>query len=255
MDYRASPAWRIDLDLGRYKQPQFLHEIQIDDGRVEPDRPQHADQANLGLTWSATSRLALRGDLFVRRIGNPWPRFDNLYNRLVLLPELGGDRYPIVASKARSRGIELGASYGGGRFNWKVAVAHTISEERIDGVWHRRSWDEPLSVKAQVAWTGALWRLGLNATYRSGWPVTPLVTGPLDLPAALNEDRLPAYFALDLHVARIFATRFGRIEVYGDVMNATNRRNLNGYIYDAELARDGAPGLPIVPSVGIRWSW
>ena len=44
IDYRISPAWRIDLDFGRYNQPQFLHEIQIDEGRVELDPPQHADQ-------------------------------------------------------------------------------------------------------------------------------------------------------------------------------------------------------------------
>ena len=254
-DYRISPAWRIDLDLGRYNQPQFLHEIQIDEGLVELDPPQHADQLKLGLAWSASSRLTLRGDIYARRVVDPWPWFDNLYNRLVLLPELSDDRYLIEASEARSRGIELAASYGGSRLSWKLVVAHSNAQERIAGAWHNRSWDQPFSAKAHLAWIGADWRLGVNATYRSGWPATPLVTGSAQLPAVLGTERLPSYWSLDMHVARVFETRRGRLEVYGDITNATNRSNVAGYLYDPELTRDDVPSLPIVPSIGIRWSW
>ena len=76
-----------------------------------------------------------------------------------------------------------------------------------------------------------------------------------DLPAQLNVDRLPAYLSLDAHLARVFITGRGRLEVYADVKNATNRRNLAGHLYDPQLFRDEARLLPIVPSIGVRWSW
>ncbi|MCY4057164.1 MAG: TonB-dependent receptor, partial [Gammaproteobacteria bacterium] len=173
--FRAAPAWQVDLDIGRYGQPQFLYEIQIDEGRTELDPPQHADQISVGVAWSATPRLTIRTDLYDRRIGDPWPRFDNLYNRFVLLPELGEDRYLIEPLEVRSRGLELAASYGGERFSWKVAYARTAAQERIASTWHDRSWDQPNSIKVQVAWSGVAWRFAVHATHRSGWPTTPLV--------------------------------------------------------------------------------
>ena len=171
------------------------------------------------------------------------------------MPELSDDRYLIEASEARSRGIEMAMSYGGSRLSWKLVVAHSNAQERIAGAWHDRSWDQPFSAKAHVGWTGAAWRFGVNASYRSGWPTTPLVTGPAQLPAVLGAERFPSYFSLDVHVARAFDTRRGRLEVYGDITNSTNRSNVSGYLYDPELTRDDVASLPIVPSIGIRWSW
>ena len=253
--FRATPAWQIDLDIGRYAQPQFLYEIQIDEGRTELDPPQHADQISLGVAWSATSRLTIRTDLYGRRIGKAWPRFDNLYNRFVLLPELGEDRYLIEPQEARSRGLEFAASYGGDQFSWKLAYARTTAEERIAGRWHDRSWDQPHSIKVLLAWSSAAWRLALHATHRSGWPITPLVTHHSQLPAAFNTARLARYGSLDVHAARVFSTRRGVFVVYGDITNATNRRNVIGRLYDSELSPRDALSLPIVPSMGIRWKW
>lgn len=255
LSYQASPAWQLDLDAGRYKQPQLLHEIQIDEGRTELDPPQHADQVNLGVGWTPTSRLTFRADLYARRIGSPWARFESLYDRFVLLPELGGDRYLIEASESRARGIEVTASYGGTRLNWQLAYARTASQERVAERWHDRSWDQPHGVKAHIAWTGDKWRVSFAAAWRSGWPVTPLVTLSSGLPRRLNAARLPDYFSFDAHAARVFATRRGRLEVYAEVKNVTNRRNVIGHRYDPEFLRTESLSLPVVPSVGVRWTW
>ena len=253
--YRASPAWRIDLDIGRYGQPQLLHEVQIDEGRTGLDPPQYADMASLDVAWSPTARLTLRAALYAKRTVEPWPRFESLYERFVLLPELGGDRYLVEAGEARSRGVEAAATYGGTRLAWKLAYARTAAEERVAGTWHRRSWDQPHAVKAHVAWSGDRWRASLAATWRSGWPVTPLISHAAQLPSALNADRLPAFLSLDAHAARVFATPRHRLEVYADVTNAGNRRNVLGHRYGPGLVREDALSLPIVPSVGLRWFW
>ena len=254
MVYRLSPTWQFDLDIGRYKQPQFLHEIQIDEGRTELDDPQHADQINLGIGWARTP-FTISTDVFVRRIDRPWSRFDNLYNRFTLLPELGSDRYLIEADQARSKGVEIAAAYGAEILNWKLAHVWLDSSERVAGTWRARSWDQPRSFKAQMSLVRKNWRIGCNLTYRIGWPITPLIQDSTRLPRLLNADRLPDYLSLDLHFARTIHTQRGVVEIYGDVTNVTNRRNLTGFLYDNSFRRSDAASLPIVPAIGVRWSW
>ncbi|MCY3859318.1 MAG: TonB-dependent receptor [Gammaproteobacteria bacterium] len=252
--YRLSPEWQIEADIGRYKQPQFLHEIQIDEGRTELDDPQHADQINLGIGWTRAS-FTIGTDVFIRRIDQPWFRFDNLYNRFTLLPELGSDRYLIKAGQARSRGLEVAASYGSQSLSWKLTHVWLDSRERVGGTWHKRSWDQPRSFKAQASWSRNNWHVGGNLTYRTGWPITPLITDPTQLPQLLNTDRLPDFLSLELHFARTVQVRRGDLEIYGDITNLTDHRNLTGHLYDADFARRPAFGLPAIPAIGIRWTW
>lgn len=252
---RIAPTWEVDLDVGRYAQPRVLREMRLEDGLAVLDPPQHANRINVGARWSPNPRLQVRVDAYVTRVPRPWRRYENLYYGFGLLPELAGDRYPIDADEARSRGVELAASYAGARFSWKVAYAWARSEESISGDWRDRPWDAPRGVKVHLAWSPGPWRLGIDAAYRSGWPVTPLVTGRRQLPARLYADRLPAYMSLGLHAARTIPVRVGRLEVFADVTNATNRRNVVGYLYGADLSRRAALSLPIVPSAGVRWSW
>ncbi|MDE0006573.1 MAG: hypothetical protein OXQ29_28115 [Rhodospirillaceae bacterium] len=255
LQYTLSGRWSLDLDIGRYTQQQFLHEVQIDEGLTELDSPQHADQVNLGLTWAPRDGLSLRADAFVRRIRDPWTRFDNLYNRLVLLPEIHGDRYLIAADEARARGAEVSVSRTAGDLSLNVSYTYSVAEERIGGAWHPRSWDQPHVVKAGLAWNNRAWRTGAFATYRSGWPVTALVTDPAQLPARLNRERLPGYFSLDANVRRVFRTAQGEFDAYLDVTNLTNRRNVAGYLYRDGLMREDAAALPLVLSLGMTWRW
>ena len=252
---QVAPAWQVDVDVGRYVQPQVLHEMRLEDGLTGLDPPQHANRINVGATWSPSPRLQVRVDAYTTRVARPWRRYENLYYGFGLLPELAGDRHAIDADEARSRGFELAASYAGPRLSWKLAYTRARSEERVAGDWRARPWDAPHGVKAHLAWSPGRWRLGVDAAYRSGWPVTPLVARPGQLPAALYTDRLPAYVSLGLHAARTIPVRVGRLEVFADVTNATNRRNVVGYLYDGDLSRRAALSLPIVPSVGVRWSW
>lgn len=254
ISYRLSPEWQFDADIGRYKQPQFLHEIQIDEGRTELDDPQHADQINLSIRWTRTA-FTLSSDVFVRRIDRPWSRFDNLYNRFTLLPELGGDRYLIEAERAHSKGLEIAASYATERMNWKLAHVRLESIERVEGTWYKRSWDQPRSFKAQVSFARTSWRIGSDLTYRSGWPITPSIMDPGQLPNLVNTDRLPNFLSLNLHFVRTIQVRRGILEIYGDITNSTNRQNLTGYLYDSTFKRKNSASLPLIPTFGVRWGW
>lgn len=71
-------------------------------------------------------------------------------------------------------------------------------------------------------------------------PPAPPVSGPLGV-VVLGDPygaRLPAYHRLDLRISRSFRWRLGDVEMYVDVQNLYNRRNLAGsdVAFDRELA-------------------
>jgi len=255
LEWNIFDRWSLDADIGRYSQQQLLHEVQIDEGLTAPDPPQNADQVNLGATWAPGDGLRIRADAFLRRIRDPWTRFDNLYNRVVLLPEIHGDRYLISANEAQARGAEFAVSGTTGELSWNFSYTYSVAEERIGGAWHRRSWDQPHVLKAGFGWNNETWRAGVFATYRSGWPVTMLVTDPAQLPSRLNRDRLPGYAAVDANARRVFHTSMGEINVYVDITNLTNERNVVGYLYQDSLARRDSYALPVIVSLGVSWNW
>ena len=256
IDYEATDRLRFYLDAGRYAQHQNLYELQIDDGLSRLNEPQLSDQLSVGVAWSATSALELRADAYQRRIDSPPPRFDNLFNRWVLLPELHFDRVAVRPSEARAWGLDLSAAYRLDetlRIDASWSIART--EERIDRTWLPRPWDQRHAVKLALAWQPGNWRLALAAHYHQGWPTTAFSSVN---PGSLRRDRLPGYTSVDLHVSRVWRLTAGEFEAYADITNVSDRKNTGGYIYrlDGEDIRGEARNLlPLVPTIGVRWTW
>lgn len=256
LNYAFGSNLQSFVDVGRYTQQQQLLEIQTDDGKAELDEPQHSDQINLGLLWDLTDQMRVRIEGYYRLIDNPWSRYDNLYNRWVLLPELQGDRYLLTASKARASGLELSARGDwGAHFDWYLNYSLSDIEEQVDKRWLKRPWHQQHSAKAGFRWLTQAWQLGLSATYRSGWPTTNFVTDGNSLPSSINNRDLPNYFSLDLHIGRVFSSPVGELEFYLDISNATNRRNVGGYRYAANGIDSAERLLPLVPALGLSWHW
>jgi hypothetical protein len=71
-----------------------------------------------------------------------------------------------------------------------------------------------------------------------------------------------AFASLDLRVARSFELRRGRLSVHAEVTNALNRANPCCVDYGVverdgtwELTRDEQDWLPVVPSIGVLWTF
>lgn len=255
-NYQISPQLHSFLDVGRYTQQQQLLEIQTDDGKAELDAPQHSDQIIVGMLWDLTSEFTLRIEAYYRKINNPWSRYDNLYNRWVLLPELQGDRYLLAASEARARGVEAGIRGNwGNQFDWYLNYAFSDAEDRVNRGWVKRPWHQRHSAKGGVRWVTQDWQLGLSLVYRSGWPTTDFVTNANQLPSRINRSELPDHFSLDLHLGRVFRSAAGELELYLDISNATNRRNVGGFRYATDGTATKERLLPIVPAIGLSWHW
>jgi len=69
-------------------------------------------------------------------------------------------------------------------------------------------------------------------------------------------ERMPAFFSLDLRVDKTWTFRQWRLTGYLDILNATNRRNVElinySFDWDQEIQ---VFGLPIVPIFGLRGEW
>ncbi|AKT40092.1 TonB-dependent receptor domain-containing protein [Chondromyces crocatus] len=110
------------------------------------------------------------------------------------------------------------------------------------------------------------WGVELGARFRlaSGMPRTPVVGATYDAQRDLyqpvfgpqNTERIPAFVQLDARAAKRF--RFGstELEIYLDVQNVTHRSNPEEIVYSYDYGEKGfITGLPILPSLGARFSW
>jgi TonB family protein len=119
-----------------------------------------------------------------------------------------------------------------------------------------------LSVLGSVKLDGG-WELGARVRVVSGNPYTPIVGGAFDSDAGayaaierqpLFSSRLPPFFSLDLRIEKTFRVgTLGTIRAYLDVVNATNRANVEGIATSFDFSAHGwVTGLPILPNLGLR---
>ena len=87
-----------------------------------------------------------------------------------------------------------------------------------------RSWDQPVSVNAGLAWKGASASLSALASWHTGWPRTPFDFEPLQL-YGRNSRKWSDYLTLDLRGSWTWVFDSGDLSAVVDLTNATNRRN------------------------------
>ncbi|MFT7651340.1 MAG: hypothetical protein ACI9ON_000891 [Limisphaerales bacterium] len=254
-NYQMAADLDFYLDLGRYTQQQQLHELQLDDGNLELDAPQHSDQVNLGVHW-LPGPWSLRLEGYFRRIGNPWSRAENIYNPWVLLPEVQGDRYLVSPTDARSRGAEFSAKWSlTETLLIKASYAYGNSIERVGGRWKPRPWQQRNTYRAGMDWRPGSWIIGLQLTHRSGWQTTNFVDDSSQLVSTLNRQELPDYTSIDLHVSWTRDQSWGNWLAYLDISNLSDRKNVGGYDYQTASSRTPQHLLPLTPTLGIRITW
>ena len=119
--------------------------------------------------------MDLRLEAYFREVDNPWTRYDNLYNRWVLLPELQGDRYLLEPEHAQTLGFEASVTANrSARWSLNGSYALADATEQVQGSKTHRPWQQKHTLKASLRWQSTRWHFGLATHYRSGWPVTGL---------------------------------------------------------------------------------
>jgi hypothetical protein len=105
------------------------------------------------------------------------------------------------------------------------------------------------------------WDLSATFRYVTGNPLTPIAGSIYNantdtykpLYGAINSERSNAFHRLDLRIERSWAVKSGSIAAYLDVQNAYNRQSEEGRTYNYDYTQSKVvPGLPIIPSIGVR---
>ena len=190
-----------------------------------------------------------------------------------LVARSGAER-PALANALAQTGV--GRAYGtqllvrlrkAGRLAGWVSYTMSRSQRRDtpDARWRLFDGDQTHVLTALASCDlGRGFEAGARVRAATGMPRTPVVGAYYDVIAdayqplfgPTNTMRLPAFFAVDLRIAKHFPIAGGDAEVYVDLQNATAHRNVEEIVYDPSYLRnDFISGLPILPVVGGRWSW
>lgn len=265
----VSPRTELRLSLGRFHQAEQIQELQAADGVSEFQPAQYADHYILGLEHAfGASGLSMRFEAFHKRFQRPKRRHENLFNSLILMPELASDRVAVSPDKARARGLELTLAWEPSpTFDAWLTYTHAYADDEIAGEWVKRGWDQRHTVGSGLIWEHGSWSFSTAVLWHSGWQTTvlPPAIGEDELPALTrNADRLPDYLSLDLRVSRTWRWPRQSLVVFLELTNALDRENVGAYEYDVEeneeeggynLPREPVTLLPRIPSLGVRWTF
>jgi outer membrane receptor protein involved in Fe transport len=259
---------RVRAGWGRYVQSQAVNELQISDGVTAFLPPQRADHFVCSVEHVRDDGAKLRVEAYWKEYENLRPRFENLLNSFVLLPELKPDRIRVAPEAASARGIEVTLNRDVAEpFGWWVTYAwSSVRDEFAGDETADRSWDQTHALSAGLTWQTRDWDLSLAGRHRSGWPTTAFelaAVGPVSLVAVgpRNEERLGAYTSLDARVARKFQLeRSGEVTVFVEVANLFNRHNACCIEYEMDdedgpldLEVETINYIPTLPSLGVIW--
>ncbi|MFI5309425.1 MAG: ligand-gated channel protein, partial [Polyangiales bacterium] len=143
-------------------------------------------------------------------------------------------------------------------------LGYTLSraERRdVDAPTRLFDFDQTHVLSVLAAYAAAGFIVSSRVRLASGSPRTPVVGAYRDLAddrfepvfGAHNGIRLPAFFALDLRIERVFVQRAFSWSIALDVSNVTNRRNVEDIAYRFDYrAREDIIGLPTLAVLG--WS-
>lgn len=265
--YRLSESSSVRASWGRFVQNQGIDELPISDGVSVFQPPQRADHWLVSFEQRLGPDLDLRIEGYRKRYSQLSPRFENLLNNIVLLPELKPDRIRIAPTRARATGVEISLRSVRSRpLFWWASYTWSRAEDLLSDRTVRRSWDQEHSFNAGLGWESELWELSVAGAWHSGRPTTTLALIAADDESAMtvgvsDTRRLKSYIGVDVRIARRFHfDDDDSLTAFFEIRNVLNRRNdcctefeIDDESGQPELVVESIRSLPLLPSLGVIW--
>jgi hypothetical protein len=258
----------VRASWGRFFQAQGINELQVEDGIDTFFPAQRADHLILSLEHAFTNGVSARIEAYYKDYDQLRPRFENLFDPLVLLPELEYDRVEVAASAGHIDGLELLIQDRSAQpWGWWLSYALSSAEETVDGDEIPRSWDQRETFNGGVSWTEGPWELSLAATWHTGWPTTPVSLAPGSSTEVLigeqNSARLDPFRSLDLRAAYTFELGDSRLLTFVELINTLGMKNPCCVEYKVVDTGNGSAVLEqsfdywprFVPNIGVLWTF
>jgi len=244
---RFNLAWKprgndvLRFAWGWFYQSQRPNELQVEDGETELAPAERAEHLILGYEHRRESGALLRVEAYRRRLSRLRVRYENLYDPIVLFPELSGGRIRIAPDGGLSSGIEVllrGADRG--PLSWWLTYTFSSVDDDIGGRKVPRAVDQPHALRADLNYrTGSGWNFNAAFLYHTGWPTTSLTgravtaaDGSIGIEPVLgpyNGERLSPYHRLDARVSRGWKLPLGHLDAYVDLQNLYDRQNVRSF--------------------------
>lgn len=169
-----------------------------------------------------------------------------------------------------------GRAYGGqvllrkelakGFFGWlSYSIIRSERKDTEQGDWRLFDYDQTHVATLVASYELPLgFEIGTRLRYATGFPRTPVVGAYYNSRRDLYEPafgkqntiRIPPFAQADLRLSKRFGWNWGKLELYADVQNITNRPNREDIVYNYNYtARNYITGLPTLAVVGARLDW
>jgi hypothetical protein len=238
----------LRLSYGGFFQAEGLLDLQVEDGVTEFSPAQRSAHQIMSIEHRFPESVTLRAEWYHKGTNDVRPRFENLFESLVVAPELRASRILVAPERADADGLELFLS-SDRPVPWWVGVSLANADDTVDGVKVRRSWDQDRALSAGVTWATGPWPLNAAVSAHRGWPATEInvvESSPGEFVAVAgprNAVRLSNVRKLDFGARRDFALGSTSLELFAEVSNLTNRHTVCCIRYEEATAPDGAPVL------------
>ena len=254
--YRASRRVALFAAVGSYSQPPAASDLSAVFGTPTLG-PETALHASLGESVELAARLSLNVTGFYRSVSKLAVRDPSPTPKLagVLLESGTGSSYgaQLLLQQRPWHGFAGSLAY---------TMSRSERRDTPDGSIRLFDGDQAHVFTAQGSQALGDWSLGARLRYASGAPRTPVVGAFFDeksdahqpIFGALNSQRLPSFWQLDLRFDRRFTlSEAALLLAYVELLNVTNHRNAEEYVYSQDYARRGlVTGMPFVAVAGLR---
>ncbi len=248
--FNVSYAWNehmsLSADYGWYYQSPRPFELDINSNL----KSKRAESYGIGLKHEVGDAMVVSLELYNKNLSR-LITIDSLWNL-----SNNGEGY--------SRGAEFYVQLKNaqGFFGW-LSYTYSVSKrkEGTNSDLHVFDYDRPhlISLVANYKFTD-LWQAGVRFRYGSGRPYTPVASSWYDpnevrwfpIPGVHNSDRYSAYNRLDVRVTRHFQFASFDLDVYLEVLNAYNQKNIVHYMWDETYSsKEELTIFPFLPVIGV----
>lgn len=230
LQYAWDATRSLHFSIGDYAQAQSLDQL---DNTVSTPRfypMQHMRQLIVGFNQALNSNLQLRIEAYEKRGSRLRPRAENLLSFITLAGELEIDRAINNAARSRAQGVELSLNAKlDDQFGWWLNYAWSRAQDRLDGAYVARAWDQPHALTAGTHWRSHRWLLSASASWHSGFSYTPLIIsadGNTATLGARNSQRFSDFASLELRAEYTLPVRSSELKLFIELRNALDRENL-----------------------------
>jgi TonB family protein len=209
-----------------------------------------------GFSLKVRPTLTLETTAFYKRL------YDLVSRSEVPSPAVGQELTQVEKGQVRGAQVLLRQELSKGFFGW-ITYTYSRSErqDHPDLGWRLFDQDQTnvLALLASYA-LGKGYEVGSRFRYATGMPRTPVIGHYLDgsgiyepIYGPQNSIRIPAFWQLDIRAEKAMTLRRGKLSIYVDAQNVTNRKNPEEIVYSADFtSKNYLLGLPVLAVVGAR---